>query len=322
MKALIVGFGSIGRRHAANLQQLIPAIQLTVLRRQATTTVAAAGMEFVSDFKAALAHRPDVAVIASPTALHLEALSQLLPAGIPCYVEKPAVATRAQLTALRQLYAGLGNEPVTFAGCNFRFLPSLLRLQEMLRSGSVGKLVRASFQVGQWLPDWRPGQDYRLTYSAQAEQGGGVILDLIHEVDQIRWLLGEFDRVHAMAGHLSRLELAAEDTACALLGRKDGPFVSLCQDYVSRRRVRRYEFIGEEGTLIWDFTAGRLLRITLDREEVIDCGPGAYDVAATYLAAMREFLRCVETGSKTSQDLEEGIKSTELALTIKEAAGQ
>lgn len=319
MKALIVGFGSIGRRHAANLQQLVPGIRLTALRRQCEG-VAPEGVELVYDFETAIGRSPDVAVIASPTSMHLEALVHLLQAGIPCYVEKPAVATRAQATALRQLLADIGSGPTTFAGCNFRFLPSLTRLREMLQAGAVGKLARAAIQVGQWLPDWRPDQDYRQTYSAHAQQGGGVVLDLIHEVDQVRWLLGEFDHVAAMAGHLSCLELNAEDTACALLGRDGGPFVTLSQDYVSRRRVRRYEFVGEEGTLIWDFTAGQLVRITRETEEAIDCGPMAYDVAATYVAAMREFIECAESGRKTSQDLEEGLKSTELALAIKEAA--
>lgn len=319
MKALIVGFGSIGRRHAANLQQLVPGIRLTGLRRQGAG-MAPEGIEFVNNFETALGRSPDVAVIASPTSMHLEALAHLLPAGIPCYVEKPAVATRAQATALRQLLADIGSGPTTFAGYNFRFLPSLIRLREMLQAGAVGKLVRATIQVGQWLPDWRPNQDYRQTYSAHAQQGGGVILDLIHEVDQVRWLLGEFDHVAAMAGQLSCLELNAEDTACALLGRDGGPFVTLSQDYVSRRRVRRYEFVGEEGTLIWDFTAGQLVRITCETEEAIDCGPMAYDVAATYVAAMREFIECAESGRKTSQDLEEGLKSTELALAIKEVA--
>lgn len=320
MRALIVGFGSIGRRHAANLRRLVPGIRLTALRRQKAEALADEGIEFVYDFETALRHRPDIAVIASPTSMHLEALVWLLPAGIPCYVEKPAVATRSQAMALRELLAGIGNSPTTFAGCNFRYLPSLARLREMLRAGSVGKLARAGFQVGQWLPDWRPDQDYRQTYSAHAQQGGGVILDLIHEVDQVRWLLGEFDRIAAMAGQLSCLELHAEDTACALLGRDGGPFVTLSQDYVSRRRVRRYEFIGEEGTLIWDFTAAQLLRVTREMEETIDCGPVAYDVSATYVVAMREFIECAKSGRKTSQDLEEGLKSTELALAIKEAA--
>lgn len=320
MRGLIVGFGSIGRRHAANLRRLVPGIRLTVLRRQKAEATADEGIEFVYDFETALRHRPDIAVIASPTSMHIEALAWLLPAGIPCYVEKPTVATRDQAMAVRGLLTSTGSSPTTFAGCNFRYLPSLAQLRGMLQAGSIGKVVRAGFQVGQWLPDWRPDQDYRQTYSAHARQGGGVILDLIHEVDQVRWLLGEFDRIVALAGQLSCLDLQAEDTACALLGRDGGPFVTLSQDYVSRRRVRRYEFVGEEGTLIWDFSAAQLLRITRETEETIDCGPAAYDVVATYVAAMREFIECAKSGHKTSQDLEEGLKSTELALAIKEAS--
>jgi predicted dehydrogenase len=153
-------------------------------------------------------------------------------------------------------------------------------------------------------------------------QGGGVILDLIHEIDVARWMFGEFDRVAAMAGKLSSLDIRSEDTACLVLGKRNGgPLVSISLDYVSRRRIRRYEIVGEQGTLAWDFTMARLELITRDRTETIGNGDTDFDVNQTYVAAMREFLDAVESGSPTSQDIFEGIRSTDLALRAREAAG-
>jgi len=90
---------------------------------------------------------------------------------------------------------------------------------------------------------------------------------------------------------------------------------------VSRRRVRRYEIVGEQGTLVWDFALARLDLVTRDRTESIGCDAMDFDVNQTYLTAMREFLNAVKNGSPTSQDIFEGIRSTDLALRVREAAG-
>ena len=81
--------------------------------------------------------------------------------------------------------------PQTQVGCNLRFLPSLQRLKDLIAQGVIGRIVRASFEAGQWLPDWRPRQDYRKSYSADPDSGGGVLFDLIHEIDAAYWILGD-----------------------------------------------------------------------------------------------------------------------------------
>jgi predicted dehydrogenase len=321
MHALIVGFGSIGERHARNLQDLRPGSRLTLVTRRPLAGGGATSVRAVSDLGPALAARPDLAVIAGKSHRHLSALEPLLQADIPCYIEKPVVADAAQAEALGRLLERLPSLPPTLVGCNLRFLPSLLRFRDLLRRGVVGKVVRASLEVGQWLPDWRPTQDYRASYSAHAEQGGGVILDLIHELDQARWLFGEPDAVHALAGKFSSLQIHAEDTACVLLGYRGGPLVTLSLDYVSRHPVRRYQAVGESGTLIWDLGERRLELVRADGSETVDCGPHGFDVPQTYATALAEFLDCVERRRASSQDVADGLRSAQLALRVKQAAG-
>ena len=319
MHGLIVGFGSIGERHARNLQALRPGLRITLLTRRALDGTA--NMRVVSELDAALAAQPDFAVIANQSHRHLWALEPLLRRRIPCYIEKPVVADAAQAAALRRLLAELSALPPTLVGCNLRFLPSLVRLRELLARGAAGKVVRASLEVGQWLPDWRPAQDYRASYSAHADQGGGVILDLIHELDQARWLFGDPDEVRALAGKFSSLQIKAEDTACVLLGYRGGPVVTASLDYVSRRPVRRYQLVGESGTLTWDLGAHRLELACPDRSETVDCGPQGFDVARTYVTALAEFIDCVEQHRSSSQDIADGLRSAQLALHVKQAAG-
>lgn len=317
MRALIVGYGSIARRHIDNLRAGEVVRELVVFKPGGAAANAPAGLRFVSDLSAGIAARPDLAVVASPSAAHADSLVPLLEAGIPCYVEKPVVITAEDVARLRAMQP----LPLTMSGCNMRFLPSLRRMRDALRSGRIGAAVRASFQAGQWLPDWRPGRDYRKSYSARAAHGGGVLLDLIHEIDAARWLFGEFHEVRALCGKLSPLEIDVEDVACLLLAKHGtGPLVMIGLDYVARQRLRRYDIVGEEGTLSWDLASRQLTLASSRATDVLDSDPASFDISATYVAAMREFVLAVQSGQPTSQDLHDGLDSTALALRARKMA--
>lgn len=321
MRVLIVGFGSIARRHLANLRAC-GASQVTVLRPRGAALGAPPGVEFVASIDEALARRPELAVIASPSAAHAEALVPLIEHDVPCYVEKPAVTTPRDLDRVGRALSATANL-VTFSGVNLRFLPSLQRMRECVQRGLIGRPIRASLQAGQWLPDWRPGRNYRESYSAFMEAGGGVVFDLVHELDMARWLFGEFDEVRALGGKLSRLEIMTEDTACILLGgRHRAPLVAVSLDYVSREPLRRYDIVGEEGNLSWDLRTGRLVVGTASGSETLDAEPRDFDVSATYVAAMRAFVSAVQQRKPTTPDLADGLASAALALRVKDALQQ
>ena len=320
-KVLIIGTGSIGKRHIRNLQIFNTTCRFLLLRDQAyeddfSSSLAA---EVVGDMAAALAHKPDFAVVATPSARHIDVLIPLIQAHIPVYIEKPVVTTRRDVAQLRSQLKSVQYSAPNLVGCHLRFLPSLIALRESVLSGRLGRIVRAQLTAGQWLPDWRPQQDYRQSYSAKIEMGGGVIMDLIHEIDMARWLFGEFSRVRAFAGKFGSLEIDSEDTAGILLrSSARGPLISIALDYISRKPVRRYEIVGEEGTLIWDLQKQSLEIIGAEHTESIDCGPAGFDMAEAYRIAMKEFLGAVQNLRKLSPDMEDGLKSVELALAAKE----
>lgn len=318
MRILIVGSGSIGRRHIRNLQKLVDRPKFILLRNAAREDEFSRelGATVVGSFTDAIAQKPAFSVIATPSVFHFEALQALLPAQVPCYVEKPVVTTEAQVEQLELLLAGVTRMPTTMAGCNLRFLPSLKTARQLIRDGVLGRPVRASFQVGQWLPDWRPAQDYRQSYSASRELGGGVVLDLIHELDAARFLFGEFEQIFSLGGQYSRLEIESEDSAAIILGRPHGPVVSLGLDYVSHTAVRRYEIIGDEGSLIWDLPTRTLILLRKDQQEVVTADPADFDVSVTYIEAMQEFLNAIEGSRSSSQDIADGLRSARLAALV------
>jgi predicted dehydrogenase len=318
MQVLVVGTGSIGRRHISNLRLLVPDLAVDVLREgsRATATDSIGDASISTTLEAAMDKRPDLMVIANPSALHLRYLMAAIDCGIPFYAEKPVVSGAEDYLELRQKVQST-KVPPNIVGCNMRFLPSLKCLRDLIQSGRLGRLVHASFEAGQWLPDWRPQQDYRQSYSARAALGGGVALDLIHEVDAARWLLGEFEQVAALLNRGSSLEIETEDTASLLLRSCLGVPATVQLDYVSRRPFRRYRIVGDMGTAEWDLPSRTLTVASSTGVETLALDSTAFDVGATYLAAMQDLLDAIENGRPSAQPIEEGLATLDLVLRAK-----
>lgn len=322
MKFVIAGTGSIGQRHIRNLQELDPECVFVLLRSDGRADALSISLAapVVRNLDEALEHAPDALIIATPSALHYHLLLPAISIGLPIYIEKPVLTKRKDLEIVRAAMAQQGYHVSSMVGCNLRYLPSLQRLYDLVGSGSIGQVCRASFESGQWLPDWRPSQDYRLSYSSDPDLGGGVIMDLVHEIDAARWLLGELEPVGALAFQVPALEITSEAVAGALLKGKDNRslIVTIALDYIARQPLRRYQIVGEKGTLTWDLPGKSLYLDSISGQQSIDCGDLGYDVAATYRTAMAEFITSLAYGGGTSQSLEEGLRSSELAILIKE----
>jgi predicted dehydrogenase len=311
-RVLVAGTGSIGRRHIKNLRALRPQLQFALLRdggRQDEFSAALHAPVF-SKLDEVLAWQPQLAVVATPSDRHAELIFGLLDAGIASFIEKPVVIQAEALQALRQRVDR--PLPPTQIGCVLRFLPSLRRLRELVAAGSLGRVVRAGFEVGQWLPDWRPHQDYRESYSASRARGGGVVFDLVHEIDLACWLFGPAELLGAWGGHSSSLEIESEDTALLALLGGQGELISVQLDYVSRVLVRRLHVVGDVASAVWDLPE-RSLRV-LRSGLAVQCYADGFEMGEAYVDAMNELVLAVETGTPTSLPLAAGLQATQIAI--------
>ena len=315
LRALIAGTGSIGRRHIANLRALEPEAKIALLRDGARRDDYSDGLgaAVFGTLEEALAWAPDLAIVATPSDRHHETVGPLLEAGVAAFVEKPVVIAAEDAEKLEALIEALDPLPPSQTGCVLRFLPAVRQLKRWLDEGRCGRIVRASFEAGQYLPDWRPAQDYRQSYSADAARGGGVIFDLVHELDLALYLLGPLSLRHAEHAHVSSLAIACEDVALLTLAAVDGALVGIALDYVSRRPVRRLDIVGETGTARLDFIAKTL---TLG-DEVVEEG---FDFDQAYRDSLAELIAAVRTGTPTSLPVSEGLRATRLAIEARRAA--
>jgi len=320
MKCLIFGTGSIGRRHLKNILGIDPSVEIYAFRKNKThdNYSKSIGAVIISSLDEISKLSPDYSIIATPSHLHIEPLISLLEQRIPIYIEKPVVTTSSHLNKLKKLIEDLKVLPITMVGCNLRSLDSIKILKKYIDEGKIGNIVRANLEVGQWLPSWRSDVDYRNSYSVDKETGGGVILDLIHEIDMARWLFGEFSTARAIAGKYSSLEINSEDTACILLKHKKGnPAVTISMDYVSRIPVRHYRIVGDRGSLIWNLATKSL---SFEGEHYVKTisTEKDFDIDLSYYTSMNKFLSAVRMKQDIDQNLLDGIKTLELTLIIKE----
>lgn len=317
---LVIGCGSIGKRHLKNLKsagvrQLL-AFDVREDRRQEVEKEI--GAKTYSDLEKAYLDGVDVAVICSPTRFHMENCLQAAQKGCHLFVEKPVSDS---MDGVPELLKEIEKRQLkTLVGCNFRFEPALVQVKKLLEQGLVGRVVSARAQFGQYLPDWHPWEDYRQGYSANRKLGGGVILDRIHELDYMRWLLGDVKSVFSLAGHLTSLEIDTEDTAQILLHFSNGSYGSIHLDYVRRTYDCSLEIIGEKGTILWRYQNHRVEWYLASDKKWQTKEWENLDPNTPYLEQTKHFLDVLDGKVSSAQDCKSAVLPLRMALAAKKSA--
>jgi predicted dehydrogenase len=322
MKIMIAGLGSIGRRHLRNLLSLGERDILLYRTHQSTLPdEELAAFPIETDLAAALSHRPEAVIVANPTALHLRVAIPAAEAGCHLLMEKPVSHTLEGIDALHKALEHGGG--MMLVGFQFRFHPTLQKAAELLHAGAIGKALSVRAHWGEYLPGFHPWEDYRASYAARGELGGGVVLTLCHPLDYMGWLLGEADALWAFTSRQSLMEITVEDTAEIGLRFKSGTTGSVHLDYTQRPATHTLEIVGEGGTMRWENASGKLSVYQVQTqtpawEDFLP--PTGFERNDLFLAEMRHFLALVRNEEKSVCDLQEGVRSLRWALAAHQSA--
>jgi predicted dehydrogenase len=300
-KVLIVGHGSIGKRHLKIIRERLPSADIRVLRHRQSEDTAEGANGCFYDLNAALDFGPQAAILANPSPLHIPIASKLSAANCHLLIEKPLSDNLNGVDALIEQSQEQGS--VLLVGYNLRYLESLEFFRNTLNEGRIGQVRSVRCDVGQYLPSWREGKHYSQTVSAKKELGGGVLLELSHEFDYLRWVFGDIEWVNAWISPKSSLLIDVEDTVHTIIGfmpKGNAAEIvgTLSLDFVRHDAVRQCTIIGENGTLKWDAISGTV--------SVFQMGDTAWKVIfeqrlnsnETYRRQWDHFLECIEGKSK------------------------
>ena len=331
-RVLVVGLGSIGQRHARNLRTLLgEELLLSALRSRrpeaASTDESLSNASAVDcnggvfyDLDDALASRPEIVIVANPTSLHLATASAAVRAGASVFIEKPishdltGVAEFAALVEERNATVGIG--------CQFRCHPALIELKTRLSEGALGQIISAHAEQGEYLPSYHPFEDYRTSYAARSDLGGGVILTQIHELDYLHWLFGLPRTVYAVGGRTGALEIDVEDNVDALLGygKHERPLsVHTHLDYLQRQPRRRCRVVGEDGSIEVDLLAPSLVWTDARGEVRMEEDYPWLSRPWLFLEEMRHFLDAVQRDTPVQVDPAHAIDTLRIATAIRES---
>jgi predicted dehydrogenase len=323
--------GGVGQRHARNLRTLLgPDVTLSAYRTRPAAPVISERMQIESgadiasshqlteftDFDAALAEHPDVVVISNPTSLHISTALTAARAGCHLFLEKPI---SHNLQGVRELLEIVDEKNlVAFVGHQLRFHPLLLKLKQLLSEERIGRVIAVRAEFGEYLPNWHPYEDYRQSYAARRELGGGVILSQIHDFDYLIWLFGLPHQLLCVGGKLSDLEIDVEDTASTLMScRYQGRTIPihLHQDLCRKVSRRSCQVIGDQGEIIADIANGILQVVAADGQIEVTSSFSTLERNQLFLDAMKHFLSCLESGTTPCVSARDGANGLNVALT-------
>ena len=303
MKVLIIGLGSIALKHIKALQELYPSVVIYALRRKGEPFKGIKGIIEVFDIDEIAIDMLSFILISNPTSVHYNTIQKVIRYKKPLFIEKPlfeALSKEANDLVTKVEKQGIP----TYVACNLRFLESIIKIKELL----VGKRVNeVNVYCGSYLPNWRPNVDFRKIYSANKEMGGGVHIDLIHELDYVYWLFGAPIHTQSFFRNKSSLNITAYDYA-NYLWEYDGFSVSVVLNYYRRDSKRTLEILTDEGTYLVDLLKNTIL---YNEELVFQSSQLSLE---TYTAQMQFFVEEILNRQTKFNTIVEANKILELCL--------
>jgi predicted dehydrogenase len=301
MKVLIIGLGSIAKKHIAALKEIDTNIKIHAFR----SSLSSKPYEDVIDiynFDNIASEEYDFCIISTPTANHLEDIKKLKLFNIPLFIEKP-LFDKVLKTEINDLDVNV----LTYTACNLRFLDCLQYVKSKFLNDKNLIVNEVNSYCGSYLPEWRPGTDYKKCYSANADMGGGVHLDLIHEIDYIYWMFGQPNVSSKTLRQKSTLDINSIDYANYILT-YDRFACSIILNYFRRDAKRYVEIVFNEFTIKADIINNKVYKndclIYESKQKSIE----------TYKVQLNYFIDCVKNNKPTFNNMNEAYEVLNICI--------
>jgi len=319
LKILIIGYGSIGKRHTKNLLKM-KNYQISICTKN--NEVQKLKKKDVKIFKTVndtLKENFDVVVICNETSLHVKTAIKFAQKDCHIFLEKPISDSLDGISKLKKIIKQ--KKLITMVGCNMRFQPGIKLVKKIIEKETVGRVFSVLVENGSYMPDWHPWEDYKRSYAARKKLGGGVVLTQIHEYDYLFWFFGKVDEVYAMNQKLSDLKIDVEDFSTSLLKFKKKIIAEVHLDYFQKPSHRTCKIIGTKGQIKWKWDNDHVEIYNYKTKKWLTKNfVKKFDRNKMYVDEMKYFLKCVKRKEIPMNSLNDALKIQKVALAIKKSS--
>ena len=323
LSGVIVGLGSIGNRHLNNLLSL-GVKEMSVVRRKESRNShfqPPANVDVVHSMQEAIQRKPDFVVVCNPTDQHAVTALEALNADCHVLIEKPlgrSIDTDVQAL----INAAENSDKVCAMAYCMRYHPAYRKAKEQIQSGAIGRCLYAKAWFEGYLPDWHPWEDYKESYAAKPEQGGGVLRTLDHELDFLNWVLGPATQATGIVTNTGGIGIEADDLAMYTLHHPNNVTSQVTTAFCRKPASRGFEFVGTDGVLSFSMeSAEAKFQATSDKHSTTFLNLNEYDINEMYVDLSVAFLKCLAgTSVEHLADINAGSKT--LSLIEELDAGQ
>jgi predicted dehydrogenase len=304
LKILIIGLGSIGRKHVDGILNHLPDARIYALRSEngADLYRSVENIYFRSQIPSDL----DFIIVSNITAAHADTILDMIQYNCPLFIEKPVLSNTRYVDEIsKQLKE---SEISSYVACNMRFYPAIVFIKNYLEINNL-RINEVNIYCGSYLPEWRLGKDFRSIYSANKLMGGGVHLDLIHELDYCCWLFGFPNSTQCLHMNRSSLDIDAIDSARYLFSYSEFN-ASISLNYYRRDAKRQIEIITSDDTITIDLLQNKVTS-NVRNEILFQSDVGIID---TYTRQIQYFVNLINTGDVSMNNFDYAISILKLAI--------
>lgn len=303
MKVLIIGLGSIAQKHIHALERVCDTIEIASLRSSKDAIKYSNVVDYYS--YDSIKFQPDFIIISNPTYLHFQTILKAIKFNCPLIIEKPSLGNSDGINdLLKQIES---NKIITYVACNLRFLPCIQYIKKYVVNNKP-IINEINCYCGSYLPDWRPDKDFRKSYSSNIEKGGGVHLDLIHEIDYLYWIFGTPLKVIAFQRNVSDLKISAMDYANYNLLYNNFT-ANIVLNYYRKDKKRTFEIVFKDKTWLINLLTNTISEggktIFKSQSTILD----------TYTDQLEYFINCLQKNITPMNSLAESIDVLKICLT-------
>ena len=319
MKALVIGYGSIGKRHIKNLSSIKNMKIVVNTKRDKDKFLKNTKCTTYSSLELCIKEKPDFAIICNETVYHVGTAIKLAKAGIHLFIEKPISNSLKNIKTLQSISDK--NKIITHVGSVLHFHPCIKKIKEIIEKKELGRILSVNVENGSYLPDWHSGENYRESYASKKELGGGVVLTCIHEIDYLYWLFDKISETVSYTKKVSDLDLSVDDISSILFLFKNNIIGQVHLDYFQVPNSRTCKIIGTKGTLICDLELNFVKIFNVKSKKwKTKLKLKKYDKNLMYKSELIHFTKCVKNNLKDYNDIKQGEYVLKIALAVKKSA--